>query len=216
MYKALLFDLDGTLTDSSEGITKSIAYALKEMNVACEDLNELKKYIGPPLSVSFRDYFEGEDITKAVKLYRLRYNEIGWKENRVYDGVIEMLASLKASGIRLIMATSKPEVFAIKIAEYFKFAEYFELLGGATTDGTRNDKHEVINYVLENTGLSNPEEILMIGDRYHDVEGAAKFGIKTLGVTYGFGTDKELLAAGAIDVVDSPEEVVNYVMRSIS
>lgn len=212
MYKTLLFDLDGTLTDSSEGITKSIAYALKEMGVKCEDLNELKKYIGPPLSVSFADFFKGEDIGKAVGLYRVRYNEIGWKENKVYDGVIDMLASLKANGIRLIMATSKPEVFATKIADYFEFAEYFEILGGATTDGTRNDKHEVIEYVLAKANLQYPEEVLMVGDRHHDVEGAAVFGIKTLGVTYGFGTAEELLGAGAVDVVLSPEEVVKYVL----
>lgn len=221
MYEILLVDLDGTLTDSSEGITKSIAYALEKMGVECKDRNELKKYIGPPLTVSFRDYFDGEDINKAVRLYRERYSETGWKENRVYEGVPEMLAALKASGRKIFMATSKPEHFAKQIAEYFDFAKYFDVICGATTDLVRYNKQQVVEYALEVAGVelgrdgkvSDPSQVLMIGDRHHDVEGAGVFGIKTLGVTYGFGTSEELLGCGAVAAVDTPEEVVKWIEK---
>lgn len=213
MYKVLLFDLDGTLTDSSEGITKSLAYALHEMGVDYGEREQLKRFIGPPLSVSFSEFFSGEDIQKAVNLYRKRYSEIGWKENRVYDGVKEMLARLKENGLRIFMATSKPEIYAVRIADYFDLTRYFEFIGGATTDGTRNDKSDVIKYVLDRFGTDRAEDALMIGDRWHDVEGAAAFGIKTLGVAYGFGSREELLSAGAVYVAKTPSDVADYVLR---
>ncbi|MGN0164781.1 MAG: HAD hydrolase-like protein [Lachnospiraceae bacterium] len=220
MYDILFFDLDGTLTDSSEGITKSIAYALEKMGVECDDLSTLLKYIGPPLSVSFRDYFQGDDIEKAVKLYRERYNETGWMENRVYDRVPEMLARLKAENKKIYMATSKPEHFAKRIAEYFGFAKYFDGICGATTDLKRNTKQEVLAYALEMGGVPlgghslvlDDTQVLMIGDRYYDVEGAGAFGIKTLGVTYGFGTKEELDSYGAIAAVDTPDAVADYIL----
>lgn len=221
MYDILFFDLDGTLTDSSEGITKSIQIALGKMGVECKDRNELRKYIGPPLTVSMSDYFEGEDVDRAIRLYRERYSEIGWKENRVYDGVHEMLAKLKESGKKIFMATSKPEHFANRIAEYFDFAKYFDCICGATTDKLRNTKEEVVAYALNLAGaalnedgkIADQTQVLMIGDRHHDVEGAGALGVRTLGVTYGFGTREELFGCGAIDVVDTPEEVVEYVLN---
>lgn len=221
MYDILFFDLDGTLTDSSDGITKSIQYALREMGLECENRESLKKYIGPPLSVSFRDYFDApEDIDRAVRLYRQRYNEVGWKENRPYDGIAEALSELKKQGKKIYMATSKPEHFAKRIAEYFQLAEYFEEICGATTDGVRNTKQEVVAYALElakipmGSGgkIADAEQVLMIGDRHHDVEGAGAFGIRTLGVTYGFGSREELLGCGAVAAVDTPEEIVRYVL----
>lgn len=221
MYDTILFDLDGTLTDSSEGITKSIEYALNKMGISCNDRNELLKYIGPPLTVSFRDYFEGEDIDKAVKLYRERYSEIGWKENRVYDGVPEMLAKLKQSGKRIYMATSKPEHFAKMIAEYFDFAKYFDVICGASMDLLRYNKQQVVEYALSLAGIALGEDgrvsessgVLMVGDRHHDVEGAGALGIGTLGVTYGFGTRDELTYCGAICVADSPQEVAELILE---
>lgn len=220
MYDTILFDLDGTLTDSSEGITKSIEYALNKMGVSCDDRNELKKYIGPPLTVSFSDYFEGEDIDKAVKLYRERYSEIGWKENRVYDGVPEMLECLKKAGKRIYMATSKPEHFAKRIAEYFDFAKYFDVVCGASMDLLRYNKQQVVEYALSLAGVALDAEgkvpkdagVLMVGDRHHDVEGAGALGIKTLGVTYGFGTGEELISSGAICIVDSPDKVAELII----
>lgn len=205
--KYIFLDLDGTISDSSEGITNCLANALETMGVRVEDKNTLKKYIGPPLSVSFRDYFEGEDVERAIGLYRARYRESGWKENRMYPGIPEALAALKKGGKQIVMATSKPEEFARKIAEYFGIAPYFTAICGASLDQKINTKAEVIAYAMKTLGFSDPKEIVMVGDRYHDVEGAAEFGIATLGVTYGFGTAEELLQAGAFAVADSPEEM---------
>ncbi|MDO4318437.1 MAG: HAD hydrolase-like protein [Lachnospiraceae bacterium] len=205
--KYVFLDLDGTISDSSEGITNCIAEALETMGVRVEDKNTLKKYIGPPLSVSFRDYFEGEDIERAIGLYRARYRESGWKENRMYPGIPEALAALRKGGKQIVMATSKPEEFARRIAEYFGIASYFTAICGASLDQRINTKAEVIAYAMKTLGLSDPKEIVMVGDRYHDVEGAAEFGIAALGVTYGFGTAEELLQAGAFAVADSPEEM---------
>lgn len=205
--KYVFLDLDGTISDSSEGITNCIAEALEQMGVPVEDKASLKKYIGPPLSVSFRDYFEGERVEEAIGRYRALYRVSGWKENRMYPGIPEALARLQGQGKRLVMATSKPEEFARRIAEYFGIAPYFTAICGASMDQTVNTKAEVIAYAMKTLGLTGPEDIVMVGDRHHDVEGAAEFGIATLGVTYGFGTAEELLTAGAFAVADTPEEM---------
>lgn len=214
MYSTIFFDLDGTLTDSEEGITKSVQYGLKKMGVTdCDDLSALRHFIGPPLSESFKEFFEGEDIKRAIAFYRERYSTIGWKENRLYDGIKDMLKKIKESGRKIYMATSKPEIFAKDIAELFEISEYFDGICGATTDGVRNTKEDVVKYAIEVCGETNPDNILMVGDRHHDVDGAGEFGIKTLGVTYGFGTREELLGCGAIAVVDTPDEVVKFITK---
>lgn len=214
MYSTIFFDLDGTLTDSEEGITKSVQYGLKKMGVTdCDDLSALRHFIGPPLSESFKEFFEGEDIKRAIAFYRERYSTIGWKENRLYDGIKDMLNEIKESGRKIYMATSKPEIFAKDIAELFEISEYFDGICGATTDGVRNTKEDVVKYAIEVCGETNPDNILMVGDRHHDVDGAGEFGIKTLGVTYGFGTREELLGCGAIAVVDTPDEVVKFITK---
>jgi phosphoglycolate phosphatase len=214
MYSTIFFDLDGTLTDSEEGITKSVQYGLKKMGVTdCDDLSALRHFIGPPLSESFKEFFEGEDIKRAIAFYRERYSTIGWKENRLYDGIKDMLKKIKESSRKIYMATSKPEIFAKDIAELFEISEYFDGICGATTDGVRNTKEDVVKYAIEVCGETNPDNILMVGDRHHDVDGAGEFGIKTLGVTYGFGTREELLGCGAIAVVDTPDEVVKFITK---
>ncbi len=213
MTKYLFFDLDGTLTNPVEGITRSIQYALESQGVEVEDRYALKRYIGPPLSVTFAEYFEGEQIAEAVAKYRERYNVYGWQENEPYAGIGEALKTLKEAGFRVCMATSKPEVFARRIAEHFGLAEHFHVICGATMDGRVNTKEEVIRYAIEAAGVEDVSEILMIGDRYHDVEGAAACGIPTLGVLYGFGEREELLQAGAIAVVESVEELLRYCMQ---
>lgn len=209
MVNYLFFDLDGTLTDSSEGVCKSFAFALNRLGVRTDNLESLKKYLGPPLSVGFADFFEGEKIKEAETAYRERYRDVGWKENRVYDGMPEALERLRRAGYKIVMATSKPEPYARQIAEYFDFAKYFDYICGATFDGRISSKAEVIRYALDTTG-ANPEEVCMIGDRFYDVEGAAAFGIGTLGVTFGFGTREELLGAGAFDTVGTPAEIADY------
>ncbi len=210
--KYLFFDLDGTISDSSEGITKGIGGALEQMGVHMTR-EELLRYIGPPLTVSFGEHFaEPEKVQEGIRIYREYYNEIGWKENTMYSGIPEALAKLKTAGKVLIMATSKPEYFAKRIADYFGITEHFDLICGATMDGRINTKAEVIAYALESYGNPEPSDCLMIGDRFYDVEGAAPFGIRTLGVTYGFGNREELVKAGAIAVVDTVEEMCEYAL----
>ena len=215
-YKNLLFDLDGTLTDSREGITNSIQYALDKLGGPKEEKETLLKYIGPPLSETFKDYFDDlETQKKAVLTYRERYEDYGWKENRVYEGVHEMLKALKDAGYKIFMGTSKPKKYAGYIADYFEFSQYFDEIFGASLDGKINTKEQVLAYALDHiySGSYDEQEnkdVLMIGDRFYDVCGAAEFGIPTLGVSYGFGSEEELRANGALDVVDSPKAVVDW------
>lgn len=212
VVKYLFFDLDGTLTNPVEGITNCIKYALESYGVSVEDKYALKRYIGPPLSVTFSEYFEGEQIQEAVAKYRERYNVYGWCENEPYPGIADALKRLKDAGFRVCMATSKPEVFAKRIAEHFGFAEHFHAICGASMDGKINTKEEVIRHAIETAGVEDVEEILMIGDRHHDVEGAAACGIPTLGVLYGFGDREELEKAGAVAIVSTVEEMAEYCM----
>ncbi len=212
MVYYLFFDLDGTLTNPVEGITNSIKYALESFGVAVEDKYALTRYIGPPLNVTFAEYFEGEQIAEAVAKYRERYSVYGWCENELYPGIKEALCSLRDAGFRLCMATSKPEVFARRIAEHFGIEECFAYICGASMDGRINTKEEVLRYAMETAGVTDPTEIMMVGDRYHDVEGASALGIPTLGVTYGFGSYEELAEAGAVAIVSTVEEMHDYCM----
>lgn len=211
--KYIFIDLDGTLTDSSEGIINSISEALEGMGVEVNDRNALRRYIGPPLSETFSRYFEGEQVIEAIQRYRKRYSATGWKENRPYDGIHEALAKLQAAGKKLVMATSKPEVYAKQIADYFELSPYFTAICGASFDQKINTKVDVIRYALEMLGITDVSEVVMVGDRHHDVEGAAEVGIPTLGVTYGFGTAEELLNAGAYAVAESPAEMCEMLVR---
>lgn len=206
----VLFDLDGTLTDPGEGITKSAAHALKYFGIEISDLSVLYPFIGPPLKDSFTEYygFTPEEAASAVKYYREYYENRGIFENVAYDGIIPLLKKLKKDGKTVVMATSKPEKFAKMIAERFGFAEYFDLIAGAAMNETRTAKDEVIAYALEKLGKKDTEKnAVMVGDRSYDVLGAAKFNIPTVGVLYGYGSEDELLSAGAAAVAKTPEEV---------
>ena len=207
--KFVFFDLDGTLTDPGIGITNSVMYALKKFGIEVKDRAELFRFIGPPLIPSFMKYygFSKEDALKAVVFYREYYAERGIFENKLYPGVPELLEKLKADGVKIVMATSKPEIFAEKIAKHYDIAKYFDLIAGATENETRTEKDEVIAYALEKLGNPPSSEIAMVGDRFYDVKGAAKFGIPTVGVLYGYGDEKELIDAGAYAVAKTPEEV---------
>ena len=207
--KFIFFDLDGTLTDPGIGITNSVIYALKKFGIETKDRTELFRFIGPPLIPSFMKYygFSKEDALKAVVFYREYYDERGIFENKLYPGIPELLEKLKADGIKIVMATSKPEIFAEKIAKHYDIAKYFDLIAGATENETRTEKDEVIAYALKKLGNPPSSEITMIGDRFYDVKGAAKFGIPTVGVLYGYGDEKELTDAGAYAVAKTPEEV---------
>lgn len=208
-YKSLFFDLDGTLTDSSEGITKCAQLALRHFDIPAEELSALRVFIGPPLRESFPKFGVPESrVEEAVEVFRSRYNVVGKFENRPYDGIRELLGHLKQEGYRLFVATSKPEVTAKEILQKFDLAKYFEIICGATMDGQRDSKESVIQYLLSQI---DGENALMIGDTAYDVNGANVFGIPTLGVTWGFGSREEMLEAGAIGLVDTPEALYHAI-----
>jgi phosphoglycolate phosphatase len=179
----ILFDLDGTLTDPKEGITKSVAYALNQLDAPVEDLDTLLPYIGPPLFDSFIEIngFSEDKARRAVELYRERYSTVGKFENAVIPGIPELLEGLKEQGYVLYVATSKPTVFAEQITQHYGLARYFEHIGGSNLDGTRSKKQEVIQYVLDQNGLA-PEQSIMIGDRMHDIIGAIGCGVESIAV----------------------------------
>lgn len=197
--KYILFDLDGTLTDPSAGITSAVEYALAKFAISVKNKNELKQFIGPPLWDSFEKYFgfTREQAVQAVAYYREYYKDNGIFDNYVYEGIEDLLKSLKTEGKILIVATSKPAVFAVRILEHFDLAKYFDFTAGSELDGTRTDKREVINYALGECGICNLTEAIMVGDREHDIIGAKSAGICSAGVLYGFGDRAELTAAGA-------------------
>ncbi len=215
MFNTVFIDLDGTLTDSAPGIVNSIVYALEKMGYEDIDRDLLRRYfIGPPLGESFAKYYgmSKEEGWKGVLLYREYFNVKGAFENSVYPGVEDMLKKLKAAGKRLIVATSKPEDFSIRIIEHFGLSEYFEFVAGADLLETRNTKDRVLKYAIERAGLEDLSDVVMLGDRRHDVEGAAAVGIPCIGVLYGYGTREELEQAGAAVIVQTPEDVVKYII----
>lgn len=212
MFDNLLFDLDGTLTDSFDGITNSVLYALKKMGEKLPAKEELRFFIGPPLSESFAVLFGGdtEKAELAVKNYREYYSVTGLLENRVYDGVEQTLKTLKDMGKRLFVATSKPEKFSVRIAEHFGLTKYIERVFGASFDSSRDTKDKVIAYALGEAGLSK-DKTVMIGDRHHDIDGAKANGLKSVGVLYGYGNYDELSSAGADFIVETPKEIVEII-----
>ena len=214
-YTHIFFDLDGTLTDPGLGITNSVAYALERYGIHVDDRKRLYPFIGPPLVDSFMRFygFSAPDARAAVDVYREYFADRGIFENEVYPGIPALLARLRAAGLKLVMATSKPEPFAERIAEHFGIAEYFDCIAGAAMDETRTQKWEVIEYALERCGVTDRVRVLMVGDREHDVLGAARCGIRCLGVLYGYGSEAELTAAGACAVVPTAEAVGDYILN---
>ena len=201
----MLFDLDGTLTDPQEGITNSVAYALKQYGIHIEEKAALNKFIGPPLKDSFAEYygFSDEQAEEAVWKYREYFNEEGIFENKVYPGIPEMLQHLKEQGKVLIVATSKPTVYAKRILERFELIKYFDDVQGSELDGRRTKKDEVISYALDQNHISDKNRVVMIGDREHDMIGAKKCGLESIGVLFGYGTREELEKSGADKIADS-------------
>ena len=203
----ILFDLDGTLTDPKEGITRSVQYALSKLGIYA-DTEELVRFIGPPLVESFATFFSlsPSDCELAVKYYRERFSQVGIFENAVYPGIPELLGRLEAAGKRLMVATSKPTVFARTILEHFGLATYFCEIVGSELDGTRADKGEVIACALASSGFG-PEQAVMVGDRSYDIIGAAQNRLPAVGVLYGYGSREELEAAGAFGLANTVEEL---------
>ncbi len=210
MKKYILFDLDGTLTDPKEGITKCVQYALEYFGIHEPDLEKLVKFIGPPLDVSFSEYYgmSEADASIAVDKYRERFSSIGIFENGLYEGIIDMLKALKKSGRCLALATSKPDVFAVRIVEKYGIAPYLDVLAGGKIGGSCN-KDDVIAEALDMLGVTDndKQEVIMVGDRKHDIIGAKKCGIESVGVRFGYAEEGELETAGADYIVSTVEEL---------
>lgn len=212
-FSTIFFDLDGTLTDPGLGITNSVMYALERFGIHTEDRSTLYKYIGPPLFDSFREYhgLSDADARAAIEAYREYFSVTGLFENELIPGIPELLSRLKAAGKTLMVATSKPEDFSRRILEHFELLKYFDFVAGACMDETRTQKWEVIQWALEHCDCAR-SQILMVGDRRHDVEGSARFHIPCLGVLYGYGSREELESAGAAAIVASPAEIADYIL----
>ena len=213
MYKAILFDLDGTLTESGEGITKCVQYALEKLGKPEADLKKLEVFIGPPLMEQFMKYAGLDEGTarRAVEYYRERYSTTGIFENRPYPGVEEMLQELKRKKYLLAVASSKPEYFVKQILDYFHLTEYFDEIVGSELNGSRTNKTEVIEETLRRLGLDkHREQVIMVGDKEHDVLGARAAGLECVAVSYGYGTEEELTAAQPLQTVSSTEEILDF------
>lgn len=212
--KYVLFDLDGTLTNPKLGITKSVQYALRAFDIDEPDLDSLCRYIGPPLRTSFMEYhgMNEEQAEIAITKYRERFSKTGLYENEVYAGITNMLKRLKEAGKLLFVATSKPEEYSKIILEHFHMDQYFTDICGATMDNSRCTKEEIIRYALEKNHIMVRNDVVMIGDRLHDIEGAKKNGIASIGVLYGFGSREELEQYGADQIAESVEALYRIIM----
>ncbi len=216
MFDFILFDLDGTLTDPKTGITNCVKYALEYFGISEDNEKNLLKFIGPPLYDTFRELygFSHDDANLAVEKYRERFSTIGLFENSILDGAIELLKSLKESGKKLALATSKPYVFAERIIKKFGMWEYFDYVVGAELDGTRNYKNEVISEVLNQAKISDLSRVVMIGDRKHDILGAKKCNVASIGVKCGYAEEGELEAAGADFIFENLFELNDFLKNS--
>lgn len=215
-FKYILFDLDGTLTDSAPGITASVKYALEKSGEPVPDYPVLCKFIGPPLLYGFMNFcgMSEERAEKAVGYYREYYGVKGIFESELYPGIKELLSQLFSSNKKVILATSKPEVFAVKILEHFGISDYFYFTAGATLDKTRTEKADVIAYALKSAGVTDRRKAVMVGDRFHDIDGAKANGIRSVGVLYGFGSRKELENAGADFIAMDTNELYRILLGS--
>lgn len=214
-YDVILFDLDGTLTDSSPGIINSIIYALNKYGISVENTAKLRKFLGPPLHESFKEFygFDDKKAMEAVKYYREYFSTKGLFENRVYNGIPELLQNLVDNGKRLILATSKPQNFTDRIMEHFNLTRYFEFVAGSNMDGTRSKKAEVIEYALNKCQITDKTGIVMVGDRKHDIIGAKAAGIDSISVEYGYGDYNELKTADATYIAKTVDELKNIIFH---
>ena len=217
MYKYVFFDLDGTLIDPKEGITKSVAYALEKFGIYESNLDNLTPFIGPPLKDSFMEFYHlnSDDAEKAIIYYRERFKGIGLTECHLYDNVEKMLSSLKKMGLKLVIATSKPEEFTIKILKNLDIFKYFDFVSGATFDGKRGEKAGVINYAIKMLNIIELKSVLMVGDRKFDILGAHSNNIDSCGVTFGYATCGELEEAKPNYLISDMLELIEIINKEI-
>lgn len=205
--KTILFDLDGTLTDSAEGIINCSILALEYFGLPIPDRQTMRVFVGPPLHDTFVKFGVPEDqADKAVEVFRSRYFTVGKFENAPYPGITQLLQTLKAHGHKLLIATSKPETLALEITKRFGMYDYFDMICGATLDRSRVNKDDVIAYLLEHNGTA--DNMVMVGDTAFDVIGAAAHNIPTIGVSWGYGEEQDMLDAGAIAIAHSTEQLL--------
>ena len=213
-YDTVFFDLDGTITDSKPGILKCIRHALDAKGVPYTE-EQLDQMVGPPFRVSMRDILGVTDtalIEDMIRLYRGEYEVSGWRDCTVYPGMRELFARLKEGGIRLAVATSKPLRFTVMMLDGLELSRYFDFIGGAESDSSRDSKIAVIRYVMENLGMRSPEGALMVGDRLYDMDGAKEAGMHSAGVLWGYGGREELIAHGADYLFSSPEKLGDFLL----
>ena len=214
MYRYIFFDLDGTLTDSKEGILNCLRYAFEKLGEPAPPESTLIKFIGPPLQDSFMRFcgFVQETAIRGIDLFRERYVPIGKFENTPYPGIRELLEKLRAQGHRLYVATSKPENMSVEILEHFDLAKYFDHICGASLDRSRSSKDAVIAYLLEQYGKD--EEMIMVGDTVFDILGAAAHAIPAVGVTWGYGSPEEMIKAGAAAIAPTMDALLR-ILQSV-
>jgi HAD superfamily hydrolase (TIGR01549 family) len=208
----VIFDLDGTLTDSAQGIVSSFRHALGEIGAVVPDGDLASRIVGPPMHHTLREMGLGADVDAAIAAYRADYTARGWAMNRLFDGVDELLADLRAAGVRLAVATSKAEPTARRILAHFGLDEHFEVIAGASIDGSRATKSDVVAHALSQLHPL-PDRVLMVGDRSHDVEGAGEHGIETVVVGWGYGRNDfagpdAVIALAHVATVDGLREVL--------
>ncbi len=213
MYEYVFFDLDGTLTDPFIGITSSVKYALNKFGIEVKDLKDLAIFIGPPLYDSFTKFYHmsDEEAKIAIKYYRERYEVTGWMENYVYEGIYTLLETLKNKGYKLVVATSKPENTTNFILKHFDLLKYFDFVAGATLDGTRIHKDQVIKHAIDSLNILDTSKVIMVGDRKFDVLGAKEYNIETIAVEYGYGNKKEFIESGAKYIVKNVLDILGII-----
>lgn len=210
--KAIFFDLDGTLTDSGEGIINCATLALNHFGLPVPSRQEMRVFVGPPLDQTFiRFGVPADQAEEAIRVFRSRYMTVGKFENFPYPGIREMLEALKSQGHRLFVATSKPEVLANEVLDHFELSKYFEKICGATLDGSRSHKEDVIRYLLAQA--ADVDNIIMVGDTAYDVIGAAAHKIPCIGVSWGYGLAEDMLKAGAVALAHTPEELTQLICQ---
>ena len=210
-YKIVAFDLDGTLTDPVRGLTSAFRYAFRKMGIDYKDEAVLKTFIGPPIRELWQQMYgiSREEAERCVDYFREYYSVYGWWDNEIYDGIYELLSELKASGKKIILATSKPDVHSSKILDKFDLSKFFDFKLGASFDGSREKKRDVLKYALDSIGVSDGElcECVLVGDTAYDAVGAREIGIDCIGVLWGYGSEADLTENGAKYTVKTVAEL---------